>query len=395
MVIPTLIYFIWGYFGFAGAWIPGKYDAEKKKYKVFWGLVNLPSRNATCRIYLYTPFRRQGLIDTTGKVIIPFKYKSVDFARFDGNLISAENVDGKYGLLNKNNKIIQPFIYTSELKNPIYGIFSYFTSEINGKQALIDSLGTQILPAEYSEILMPYHSTIPYLVTSKGLYSAIRFPDGKEIKKDYLITDTSYPDSNDYIKIFGVKSTDLDKNLWSIKTIETPDNPDLDKKYLNLESTENSKYFNDGYTYVSINKSKPIKQWFALYNKKGEELLPLKFDDILWLRYGITWVEKPLIVVKQKGKWGLYNAKQNHWLLPISFQEIKQDVDEKLPLIKVRKNTIGNYSYYDLNGKLILSENIEVHYYDDGREYLIFYKNGNRYKMQYNKEKQKFIWHKL
>ncbi|WP_091520880.1 hypothetical protein [Paenimyroides ummariense] len=79
LMIPFPIYFIWGCFGFAGAWIPGKYDADKNEYHIFWGLGEVLSdcERGNCRIAFYTPpfFNfKHGLIDTTGFVVIPFSY---------------------------------------------------------------------------------------------------------------------------------------------------------------------------------------------------------------------------------------------------------------------------------------------------------------------------------
>jgi len=98
-----------------------------------------------------------------------------------------------------------------------------------------------------------------------------------------------------------------------------------------------------------------------------------------------------LLPCKENEKWGVYNTHLKKWILPLQFNDISIS-DEEFPLIKAKRNLDKNYFYYDFNGNLILSEKLEIEY--EGREYLIFNKNGTQYQMKYNKEKQKFIWHK-
>jgi len=168
--IPILIYFIWGYFGFAGAWIPGKYDAEKKEYRIFWSFGVESYNKGASPIMIFTPFKRYGMIDTIGHVIIPFKYAYLSSPHYaNHNLISAEDLEGKLGAINKKGEIIIPFEYdkwtrrNSKIRaNYTYFHLGEFAWSKNGKRALFDSLGKQILPPKYTRFKFVYSAYSPY-----------------------------------------------------------------------------------------------------------------------------------------------------------------------------------------------------------------------------------------
>jgi|GEM_PF-2464863 len=396
LATPILIYFIWGYFGFAGAWIPGKYDKKETEYRIFWSYGVESYNKGACAIMIFTPFKRCGMIDTTGKVIIPFKYSYLSDPHFaNHNLISAEDLNGKLGAINKRNEIVIPFEY-DKLKrrngktrdNYIYFSLGEFAWSKDGKRALFDTLGKQILPPEYSKFRFIYtaysnyenrwvNARTPYFIADKGNHCYFVLENGKKIKYDFISTESFVINSKrNELWVEGVPTKNLDENLWEI----------TDYHYTYTDSGKK----------VSINKMKDLSVYQGLYDSLGKEILPLEYDKIERYqdRNDLDWDDENLICyrVKKNEKWGVYNTHLKKWILPLQFEDITI-FNEEFPLIKARKNQTENYSYFDLNGNLILSKKIEV--YNQRKNYLFFYKNGIRYKLEYNKDKLKFTWHRL
>jgi WG containing repeat len=75
---------------------------------------------------------RYGVIDTTGKVIIPFQYASVEYAN-DGLFAAREaKMGGKCGFVNMQNQVVIPFQFDLML-NPFYNGAAIVTKTINGQ----------------------------------------------------------------------------------------------------------------------------------------------------------------------------------------------------------------------------------------------------------------------
>ena len=396
LATPILIYFIWGYFGFAGAWIPGKYDAKETEYRIFWSFGVESYNKGACAIMMFTPFKRYGMIDTTGHVIIPFKYAYLSSPHYaNHNLISAEDLNGKLGAINRKNEIVIPFEY-DKLKrrnsktrdNYTYFSLGEFAWSKGNKRALFDTLGKQILPPEFTSFRFIYggyspyerrwvNVRTPYFIADKGNHCYFVLENGDKIRYDFISTESyEINPKRKELWVEAVPTKNLDENLWEITDYHYT-YTDTDKK-------------------VSINEMKNLSLYQGLFDSLGNVILPLEYDKIEEYqdRNDLDWDDENRICyrVKKNGKWGVYNTHSKKWILSLQFSEIVI-FNEKLPLIKARRNSTENYSYYDLNGNLILSEKVEIEY--QGTEYLIFSKNQIRYKLQYDKEKQKFIWYKL
>lgn len=61
------------------------------------------------RIYAYTPFKKQGMIDSTGKIVISFSYDVVAGISNDNTSMVINN--NKKGIVSTQNKIIVPVEY--------------------------------------------------------------------------------------------------------------------------------------------------------------------------------------------------------------------------------------------------------------------------------------------
>jgi len=94
-----------------------------------------------------------GLIDTTGKVVIPIKYDGIVYFESDDYNFLPELIeivlDDKYGLLDERGKIILPAKY-DHIEDFGDGLLEV---ELNRKYGLVDGTGKIVLPIKYNEII--------------------------------------------------------------------------------------------------------------------------------------------------------------------------------------------------------------------------------------------------
>jgi hypothetical protein len=92
--------------------------------------------------YVIDSVNRYGIIDTTGKVIVPFQYTRVMFANDGLFAVQEGKTDGKWGFINAQNQIVIPFQFDMMI-NPFYNGVAIVTKTINGvsKYFSIDKTG--------------------------------------------------------------------------------------------------------------------------------------------------------------------------------------------------------------------------------------------------------------
>lgn len=104
----------------------------------------------------------KGVIDKTGKLIVPYTYDDVQLLSADLILIS---LNGKKGLLTSFGETIIPLIYDN--------IFAftpdYILVSLNGKIGFTNSLGKEIIPLIYDNVLDVYYDRI-HLVKGKQAF---------------------------------------------------------------------------------------------------------------------------------------------------------------------------------------------------------------------------------
>jgi hypothetical protein len=111
--------------GFAFAAIKVKNEhAQSRKEQINNIMINRPDLNRPDSIYRY------GVIDTIGKVIIPFQYNRVLYAN-DSLFAVQEKVDGKWAFINTQNQITIPFQFDLMI-NRFYNGVAIVTNMING-----------------------------------------------------------------------------------------------------------------------------------------------------------------------------------------------------------------------------------------------------------------------
>lgn len=122
---------------------------------------------------------KRGLIDTTGKVIIPLIYNEID--HLCGEKIVGAEKDGKWGFLNLKNEEVIPFIYDN-VKGYGDGLIAVKEGD---KWGFIDIEGKQILPFKYDEVIFAFDDgfalividNINYFIDKNGdLYEFVEEP---------------------------------------------------------------------------------------------------------------------------------------------------------------------------------------------------------------------------
>lgn len=100
--------------------------------------------------------KKMGLVDSFGKVIIPFEYKKMEYYQKNKWIIQTES--GKYGVVNLQNKLILPVIY-DEIAPRKYDKYetpspenNLFISQ-NNQKGLMDSALKVIIPCEYKNLV--------------------------------------------------------------------------------------------------------------------------------------------------------------------------------------------------------------------------------------------------
>lgn len=92
-------------------------------------------------------FDKWGVLDSTGRQILPCQYDWVSI--LTPNLFSV-NLDGKYGVVNRNGKAVIPIIYSGLRFSDRYDHYdSYIVAEYNNKQGVIDTMGNIVIPFQY------------------------------------------------------------------------------------------------------------------------------------------------------------------------------------------------------------------------------------------------------
>ncbi len=127
----------WGFLNQYGLKIPCEYDESSNFENVVNGKV------IVCKEKKY------GMVDTTGKIIIPCEYGSVSEKLISGRAIVSKS--GKYGMVDTTKKLIIPFEYNLILENWTLGLILVQKEKNYG---LIDTTGKIIVPANFSNFPM-------------------------------------------------------------------------------------------------------------------------------------------------------------------------------------------------------------------------------------------------
>lgn len=247
-----------------------------------------------------------GYINSNFQTVIPFgKYQESE--TFDISKRAVVKTKGKYGLINTQDKFILEPKYQS------IDYFKYpsgrYKVQYANKYGIIDSIGQEILPTQYLEII-PNYFQIDTL--RKGIL-ILKKNIGNLIVTDYN-GQVLIPEKYDDIGIFEVH----DNTSYSIvkKNGKFGLINHLDEILLPIENNlvEKRRWFD----YLIVEKN----GFQGIYSKSGKEIISKKYEEIDPCYYN----DNERFIVKKNGLFGVIDINENI-IIPIEFDSISNWVE--------------------------------------------------------------------
>ena len=229
-----------------------------------------------------------GLKDKTGKVLVKPIFYAINTYGSTKERIKASLSYGKEGVIDSKGNIIIPFEYSS-----LYNNRNMYTANKDGKTILLDYYGNKILKKSYDEVSIDNHF---FKVKENGFYGMLN--NSGDILLPIQYDELYYVAKEDWFVVTqnGI-STILDSKGKKI----------FGNKYTSVSKLD---YY---FKFILVEKNGK----FGIVDKLGNTISPLTFDA----------VEKEFndhfFIVKQNGKWGLYNLIFRKFLLEPSYDHIK------------------------------------------------------------------------
>ncbi|MFP3594237.1 WG repeat-containing protein [Chryseobacterium sp. SIMBA_038] len=272
------------------------------------------------------------LNNNTGEIIIPFEYKFLDADFSKSELITAENIDGLYGFINKKNETIIPFHfeYTTNFSNG-FAYTSRFVEENNlgiEYQGVIDEKGNKIFPIEYEEIYIHQKQNC-VLVKKESKWGILT------LKKEQIL-----PLEFEKIEIFGIGNSTLytcDKNS-QIGVFDIYINKFIIP--IELDDIEESFYLTKGYREYG---------YFIFTKNKLQSLVRIEHNEILFLtEYIYDFIDhinslEDRVRINQNGLWGISNI-EGEIIIPCKYDKVDYPDNGRIKAIKAEKEYIFNLS---------------------------------------------------
>lgn len=314
---------------------------------------------------------KYGLMDKNGKIIIPCEYDDILTLTKEPDLIAVKK-NNAWGFVDKNNHTVIPFIYEQ-----VWHFHNGFAKIRNNQQyGIIDLTGKIIIPTQYQWLDD---------INEQGL---IRFQQNNQfgfINRDNQIV---IPNQYEYIEQFNHDIAKAKKNgFWGfidktgkeVFALKYENMRDI-SPFLSIAADKDS----EGYTIaILLNKKNKIiktyrriepfydglarvikdtdKVWqFGFINEMGEEVIPVQYsyDSSPYKEY----FENGFFNIKQSGKYGLID-KTGKLIIPIENSHPTYLKDfEKNTLVRVEKD--NKYGFMDKTGEIIVPieyDHVSVH----------------------------------
>ncbi len=121
---------------------------------------------------------KYGFVNTEEEVVIPYIY---DYAMWYSDGLAAVNVDGKWGLVDRDNKVIVFWQY--DMVSPIGFTEGLLAVQLNNKWGYIDRTGREVIPFQY-DYVKPFSRGLAHVAYRKRLES--RFGEYLEEFNGYI-----------------------------------------------------------------------------------------------------------------------------------------------------------------------------------------------------------------
>lgn len=230
----------------------------------------------TIELYRVKVNGKFGLVDKQDKVIMPSVYDglSVDEVREETSpykfYVSA-TLNGKNALFDINGKELFPFIYEAvSLYYEEYSKYLYARVKKNGKWGICQMDGKEIIPCEYKSVYVrsTFHSHIPYvLIVNNHKKEGLCNIDGEILVPcKYESARLEYLEEADFFYATVANG----KNKQGICTLDGKEVVPCKYKFVNVHCEEKS-----GLLYIQKNNGK-----YGASNLNGDEVIPCEYDYV-------------------------------------------------------------------------------------------------------------------
>lgn len=264
---------------------------------------------------------KYGLKNKNNKILVKPIFNSINsYGSTRNRIIASLNWD-KRGVIDQNGTIIVPFKFSEISKRN-----NLFIATSNNLKTIFDFYGNKLFQDNYEDF---YFIDNGYISVKKNELYGVLNPFGKEL----IPTEYEYVQYNNSKDWFILKQND-------VSIIQKPNGkPVFGKEFTDLQKLD--------YSFNVIKAKKNGK--YGIINSEKEILVPFKFQDINKEYHENTFI------VKQKGKWGLYSALINDYVKKTEFDKIRRItsylyVFEKdnqkylTDIVSGKKINISNYS---------------------------------------------------
>lgn len=278
--------------------------------------------------------KKAGIFNLEGIQVIPFEYDVDSFYNYDnaGYRVSKNN---KQGIIDKTGKVIIEPVYDKIQPLP-YGSSDFFSVKNGDKYGIVNKENKIIVPIDY-EHLIDFNEY--FLVNKYNLRFGLYDKTGKLIaeNKYETIYNTATPDS----KIIFLKEFDESINLLNSKKELVFQENIVDYGYLLNEEKLYSPEGRNGIIFVKNKKGK-----YALFNEISEELKsPFDYDEIIQCT---NTGERIIYYSVRKGnKYGLINS-DNQIILPIEYDAIDLDLAKSTLYFDTNKQTSNHSNHFQI-----------------------------------------------
>lgn len=281
---------------------------NKPKFKKWYTQINSVSSSKNFIVKLND---KMGIIDENENIVLPIEYKDIKTYPYNDGSFLAVNKEGKYGCVLINGKISLPFEY--DQINTSYS--NNLKTTKNNKCGLIQvNSGTpyEIVTCEYDNINIENET---FIVEKNGLFGMLD-SFGKLIAPcEYESIDKVVSKNNNYSSNFvfiakkDKKFILLDKNAQQISAAA----------YSNISPVtflnKNGSYYDESkFSYLMFQNNNKA----GLLDMLGQQVMESNYEEIIG-------ENNNLLLVKQKGKIGVYNLLTKTETIPCVYDQIVLD----------------------------------------------------------------------
>lgn len=283
---------------------------NQPKFKKWYSQLNSVSSSKNFIVKLND---KMGIIDENENIVLPIEYKDIKTYPYNDGSFLAVNKDGKYGCVLINGKISLPFEY--DQINTSYS--NNLKTTKNNKCGLIQvNSGTpyEIVTCEYDNINIENET---FIVEKNGLFGMLD-SFGKLIAPcEYESIDKVVSKNNNYSSSFvfiakkNKKYILLDKNAQQISAVSYSKISPV--AYLN----KNSSYYDESkFSYLMFQNNNKA----GLLDMFGQQVMESNYEEIIGENNNI-------LLVKQKGKIGVYNLLTKTETIPCVYDQLILDAN--------------------------------------------------------------------